>query len=155
MTIVLSGTIVGGVIAGASGLAGTYYTLRHQRVVEIDNWLSQLDHLTSRITIDLDGNDADKQRESKRIFLNTYPRLEDHLSTAPFKLSEDIRDKQDELALLQRSVSANKAPKNALEADLLRCEELTDEIYSESESLSPTSNIERLRSLISSVPHPF
>ncbi len=91
MPIVLSGTIIGGLIAGGAGLLGTYYSLERQHAIEKRNWLSQLDHLTSRVALDLDGppeeaidGTTDEQRTAKRIVESTSPRIEDHLADASF-----------------------------------------------------------------------
>ena len=144
MPVVVSGTVIGGVVAGLSGLAGTFYTLSHQSMVQRDNWLSQLDHLTSRITIEEEGNDADNQRRSKRVFSEIYPRVEDHLADAPFRMSDEVRNKQDELADLKIRIEATSPPEDRLALDLTKCENLTNEIYSEAESSAPDYLWERL-----------
>jgi len=150
MTIVLSGTIIGGLIAGGAGLAGTYYSLERQRVVEKRNWLSQLNHLTSRVALDLDGppeeaadGTTDEQRTAMRIVESTSPRIEDHLAAAPFEISEDIRDLQDRLVVLQRKIEVNRPPKDVLVKDLREADSVTDEIYECAKESAPVSLYEK------------
>ncbi|QIO25562.1 hypothetical protein [Haloarcula sp. JP-L23] len=151
MTIVLSGTIIGGLIAGSAGLAGTYYSLERRRIVEHRNWLSQLKHLTSRVTFDLNGppeeaadGTTDKQRTAKRIVESTVPRIEDHLATAPVEISEDIREMQDQLVVLHRNIDINRPPKAALVSDLREADSVTNDIYECAEKSAPVSWYEKL-----------
>ncbi len=151
MNIVLSGTIIGGLIAGGAGLVGTYYSLERQRVVEKRNWLSQLDHLTSRVALDLDGSHeeasngtTDEQRTAKRVVESTAPRIEDHLAAAPFAISEDIRELQDRLVVLQRKIEVNRPPKAAVVEDLREADSVTDEIFECATESAPASLYEQL-----------
>jgi len=122
-----------------------------QRVVEKRNWLSQLNHLTSRVTLDIDGppeeaadGTTDEQRTAKRIVESTGPRIEDHLAAAPFEISEDIRELQDRLVVLQRKIDLNRPPKPALVEDLREADSVTDEIFECATESAPVSLYERV-----------
>lgn len=103
MSVTVSGTVLGGLIAGAVGLLSQMLALKYRTARERVNWYRQLEHLTDRLQSDLDpkhrGHREDEvaQSQHEQTAANVIPEIDHHFGIAPVEIPNSIHESQDEM----------------------------------------------------------